>query len=65
MSPADSARIDSLAEDAVSDLTRAEVFKAGREFIEVRARLVYPDFAHWLWQREVARITEQYYEARI
>ncbi len=61
MSPADRQEIDEAAEDAVSDLSRAEVFKAGREFLAIRSPL-HNNFGHWLWEREVSRLTEAYYD---
>lgn len=61
MSPATMQRIDQLATDAVHDLTRAQVFAAGREYVLSHAR---GPFDRWLWERELARITAEFYEAR-
>lgn len=53
-------RLDQLAEDAVHDLSRAQVFAAGREYVQTRTRLS-PPFDRWLWDRAVERLTQESY----
>lgn len=52
-------RLDQLAEDAVHDLSRAQVLAAGREYVQTRTRLS-PPFDRWLYDREFDRLAAAY-----
>jgi hypothetical protein len=57
-------RIDDLATDAVHDMSRAQVLAAGRDYVQARRNFPHttPPFDRWLWDREVARLTNGYME---